>query len=145
MKNCNKEKHTCGEAVSFATCISYETALPDFSEIGNCPDLDATTAELYELVGDIREQIDLTTLAESCLEYIKDAEERIVVKNVLLKHQEEICALKTKVEELENRPLCNLPLGDCIDTKCLTDACNNTINTWGELAQALIDNACPTP
>lgn len=146
MKNCNKEKHTCGDSVSYATCVAYETTLPDFSEIDDCADLDATTTELYELVGDIREQIDLTELAESCLEYIKDAEERIVVKNALLKHQEEICNLKEKIEELENTPLCNRLLDtNCLDLKCLTDACSNSITTYGELFQALINNACPTP
>ena len=55
-KNCNKIKHTCGSIV-FADCTSYQTDLPEFSEL-ECPSIEETTEELYNLVGEIKEQTD---------------------------------------------------------------------------------------
>ena len=144
MKKCNQKiKHTCGSIV-FADCTSYETELPEFSEL-ECPSIEETTEELYNLVGEIKEETDLSELGERCLEYLLDENDKIVVKNVLLKFEEKICELEEKITSLENRPLCNQPLGDCIDTKCSVDACENPITTWGQLAQILIDRECETP
>ena len=143
-KSCqSKVKHTCGSIV-FADCTSYETELPEFSEL-ECPSIEETTEELYNLVGEIKEQTDLSELGEACLEYLLDENDKIVVKNVLLKFEEKICELEEKVNEIENRPLCNQPLGDCIDTKCLVDPCGDPILTWGQLVQILIDRKCETP
>ena len=142
-KNCNKIKHTCGSIV-FAGCTSYQTDLPEFSEL-ECPSIEETTEELYNLVGEIKEETDLSELGEKCLEYLLDENDKIVVKNVLLKFEEKICELEEKINELENRPLCEMPLGDCVDTKCLVDACSENISTVGQLLQALVDLNCETP
>ena len=53
--------------------------------------------------------------------------------------------LVDRVLELEERPLCNLPIGDCVDTLCLEDACNNTITTFGEWMNAVTVKICETP
>ena len=143
--NChNKIKHTCS-STNYATCISYETELPPFSELEDCVDLDQTTTELYSLVGEIKEETDLSELGKKCLTYFTDENDKIVVKNVLLKFEEEICNLRERVLELEERPLCNLPIGDCVDTLCLEDACNNTITTFGEWMNAVTVKICETP
>jgi hypothetical protein len=139
----SKIKHTCGTK-NFASCIDYQTDLPEFSEL-ECPSIEETTEELYNLVGEIKEETDLSELGERCLEYLLDENDKIIVKNVLLKFEEKICELEEKINELENRPLCDQPLGDCIDTKCLVDACENPITTWGQLVQILIDRECETP
>ncbi len=141
-KSCNsKIKHTCTGNLQYATCVQYELELPEFSELGECVSIEETTEELYTLVGGIKDEIDLSDLGEQCLEYTLE-EGKIIVKNVLLKYEEELCSLRERVLELETRPLCEMPLGDCIDTLCLVDPCDNPITTWGQLIQILVNNAC---
>ena len=145
MRNCNNSvKQTCG-STTYATCVSYESELPEFSELGDCVDLEQTTAELYELVGTIKEETDLSELGNSCLDYLLDDNDKIIVKNVLLKFEEKICELQDRILELEERPLCSLPIGDCVDTLCLEDACSNTITTFGEWMNAVTVKICETP
>jgi len=137
----NKIKYTCGE-VSQATCVAYETTLPEFSEITDCADLDATTTELYTLVGELRDQTDLTELIEQCLDYVLIGG-KLFVKNALLKQGEEICALKEEIQTLKTTAIFDTPLtGSGLDLLCLTDACSNEITTYGELFQALITKSC---
>lgn len=143
MNNCNnKVKHTCGTQ-NFATCVNYEGTTNSQSELAeeSCLDLEITTQDTYEQLEEIKTEIDLSELGEQCLDYV-EVEGKIIVKNVLLKYETEICELKEKVEALENRQVCDMLITDCVDLKCLTDACSNEITTYGQLFQALIDNAC---
>ena len=103
----SKVKHTCTGSIQYALCTSYQTELPEFSEL-ECPSIEETTEELYNLVGEIKEQTDLSELGERCLEYLLDENDKIVVKNVLLKFEEEICNLKEKVNLLETTDICNI-------------------------------------
>ena len=64
MKKKKKNKHACGTK-SYATCIEYQGNLPEFSLLEDCVDLEETTEELYTLIGDIKEEIDVTTVT-SC-------------------------------------------------------------------------------
>jgi hypothetical protein len=140
MNKCKpKIKHTCGTKV-FATCVEYETELPEFSEIDDCPTIEETTEELYTLVGESQ----LEGLGELCLEYVKTEEDKIIVSYVLAKFEEEICNLKEQVETLsEPIDICSLPITECgLDLKCITDACNEDIQTFGQLVQAMIDKIC---
>lgn len=148
MKNCNKTKYTCGDSATFAECTNFEGTPNPQSELveENCLSIEDTTQDQYNQLESVWDEIDLSALGNLCLEYIETEEGKIIVKNVLLKFEEEICNLKEKISELESTPLCDRLLDtNCLDLKCLTDACNNTITTYGELFQALIDNACPTP
>ena len=142
MKNCNQKiKHTCGSIV-FADCTSYEGTVNADSEFNenNCLSIEQTTQDIYNQL----DNLDLSELGELCLNYVQENNKNIV-KNVLLKFEEEICNLKEEVETVKNRPLCEMPLGDCVDTKCLVDACNENISTVGQLLQALVDINCETP
>ena len=140
-KNCNKIKHTCGSIV-FAGCTSYEGILPEFSEL-ECPSIEETTEELYNLVGEIKEETDLKDLGERCLEYVETEEGKIIVKNVLLKHEDEICLLKSRVKQLEDRQLCDFPISSCgIDLKCLSLPCDTSITNLGQLLDAMITKIC---
>ena len=142
MKNCNQKiKHTCGSIV-FADCTSYEGTVNADSEFNenNCLSIEQTTQDIYNQL----DNLDLLELGELCLNYVQENNKNIV-KNVLLKFEEEICNLKEEVETVKNRPLCEMPLGDCVDTKCLVDACNENISTVGQLLQALVDINCETP
>ena len=141
MRNCNKIKHTCGSIV-FAGCTSYETDLPEFSEL-ECPSIEETTEELYNLVGEIKEEIDLKDLGDKCLEYVETEEGKIIVKNVLLKFEDEICLLKNRVKQLEDRQLCDFPISSCgIDLKCLSLPCYTSITNLGQLLEAMITKIC---
>ena len=140
--NChNKIKHTCS-TTNYSTCVHYEGSVNTDSELVNetCLDLEQTTQDIYNQL----ENLDLSALGELCLSYVQENNKNIV-KNVLLKFEEEICNLKEELETVKNRPLCEMPLGDCVDTKCLVDACNENISTVGQLLQALVDLNCQTP
>ena len=139
MKNCNQKiKYTC-DGEKPAMCIRYEGEVNENSEYTNdsCLSIEETTQDIYNQL----EDINLSELGKSCLEYVSE-DGRLKVKNVLLKYEQEICALKEKVTVLEQSSLCNLPLGDCINTKCLVDACGEPISTYGQLFQIIIDKIC---
>ena len=138
MSNCNNRvKQTCG-TTNYATCISYETELPPFSELDDCVDLDQTTTELYSLVGEIKEETDLSELGNKCLEYIETDEGKIVVKNVLLKFEEKICELEEKINILETTAVCDLNISSCnIDWGTLTDQCGEQPQTLAQAIQLL--------
>ena len=141
-KNCNKIKHTCGSIV-FAGCTSYQTDLPEFSEL-ECPSIEETTEELYNLVGEIKEETDLSELGEKCLEYLLDENDKIVVKNVLLKFEEEICNLKEELELVKNRQICSIPITECLPNgfDCLALPCDTSIKNIGQLLEAMITKIC---
>ena len=145
MKKCNQKiKHTCGSIV-FADCTSYEGILPEFSEL-ECPSIEETTEELYNLVGEIKEETDLSELGNSCLEYLLDENDKIVVKNVLLKFEEEICNLKEKLELVKNRQICSIPITECLpDLGCLALPCDTSIVTLGDWMLAVQTKLCETP
>ena len=142
MRNCNKIKHTCGER-TYLICAEYEGNVNTDSSLVdvNCKNGEEVIQDIYNQL----DNLDLSELGESCLDYISDESGKNLVKNVLLKFEEEICNLKEELKTVKNRPLCEMPLGDCVDTKCLVDACNENISTVGQLLQALVDINCETP
>lgn len=135
-KNCNsKISHTCGTK-NYSTCIEYEGLLPEFSELIDCVNLEETTEELYNLASESQ----LSGLGESCLTYIETLEGKIIVKNVLLKFEEEICALKTKIEELETVTICNISIEGCdFSFGTLLDACGEQPTTLKGVLQLLLN------
>ena len=145
MKKCNQKiKHTCGSIV-FADCTSYQTDLPEFSEL-ECPSIEETTEELYNLVGEIKEQTDLSELGDACLEYLLDENDKIVVKNVLLKFEEEICNLKEELELVKNRQICSIPITECLpNLNCLALPCDTSITTLGDWMLAVQTKLCEIP
>jgi hypothetical protein len=141
MKNCgNKIKNMCGEK-TYATCTYYELEVPTFSTLldQDCITIEETTADLYLAVGEVKSEIDLSSLGDDCLTYVKE-EGRNIVKNVLLKYEQEICDLKSKVNYLENEAICDKIITDCVDLTGIVDACNEQISTLGELLQYLVNN-----
>ena len=145
--NChNKIKHTCTGSIQYALCTSYEGILPEFSEL-ECPSIEETTEELYNLVGEIKEETDLSELGEKCLEYLLDENDKIVVKNVLLKFEEEICNLKEELELVKNRQICDIPITECLPNgfDCLIGDCDNSIVTLKDWMLAMQTRICETP
>ena len=136
----SKVKHTCTGSIQYALCTQYETDLPEFSEL-ECPSIEETTEELYNLVGEIKEETDLSELGEKCLEYLLDENDKIVVKNVLLKFEEEICELEEKINLLETTDICNKSIVSCsLDFGDLVDTCGNQPTTLAETLQLILDS-----
>ena len=139
MNKCNQKiKYTC-DGEKPAVCIRYEGEVNTNSEYTNesCLSIEETTQDIYNQL----EDINLSELGNSCLEYVSE-QGRLKVKSVLLKLEEEICTLKEKITELEERPLCDYKINNCIDTSCLVDACGEQITTYGQLMQAIVDRLC---
>ncbi len=143
MKNCNnKVSHTCGNIV-FADCTSYEGTVNTDSEFdeNDCLSIEQTTQDIYNQL----ENLDLSALGELCLTYVQ-VENKNIVKNVLLKFEEILCEHETRIEELENRQFCDIPVNECgLDFSCLELPCEAEIVTAQDLFQALINKVCETP
>lgn len=142
-ENCNKIKHTCTGNRNYATCIMYEGETNEHSPLKDDCELtiEETTQDIYNQL----EEINLSELG-GCLEYVETEEGKIIVKNVLLKHEQEICDLKNRIDELENRQICDFPISACgLDLDCLSLPCDDSIATIKDLFQALINKVCETP
>lgn len=135
-----KTKYGCN--LVQATCVEYQTELPTFSEIGECPSLDDTTKELYDLIGEIKTENDLSALGNLCLEYTTIGGKNIV-KNVLLKFEQKICELEDEIDTLKTTATLDKSLvGSGLDFKCLTTECSDEISTYKELFQSMITKIC---
>jgi len=143
-KNCgNKVSNTCGTR-SYSACVDFEGTPNSQSELAEelCLDQEQVTQDLYNQVGEIKNEIDLSELGESCLEYVT-TEGKIIVKNALLKFEAEICDLKNRVTELETEAICSKPIGDCLDViGCLVDPCDNSILTLGDWMKVVAEKIC---
>ena len=142
--NChNKTKHTCS-SVNYSTCIHYEGSVNTNSELVNetCLDLEQTTQDIYNQL----ENLDLSALGELCLEYTQ-ASGKNIVKNVLLKFEEEICNLKEELETVKNRQICDIPITECLPNgfDCLIGDCDNSIVTLKDWMLAMQTRICETP
>lgn len=65
---CNdKIKQRCSKVL--ASCTSYEGNVPEFSGLytEDCLTIEETTTDLYSLIGDLRDQINVTSLDFNCL------------------------------------------------------------------------------
>ena len=141
--NChNKIKHTCS-STNYATCIQTEGEVNTDSELFEveCTNLQENLDDIYNQL----ENLDLSALGELCLSYVQENNKNIV-KNVLLKFEEEICNLKEELELVKNRQICDIPITECLpNLDCLTDACDNNITTLGEWMLAVQTKICETP
>lgn len=142
MKNrCNKIKQTCGSTL-VAQCISYEGETNE-----NSPLKDDCALSMEEVTQDVYnqlEQINLSELGEKCLTYVLDDDDKIIVKNVLFKYEEEICTLKQKVEDLESVAICETNIESCnLQWGSLTDSCGQQPTTLAESLQLIINTIQP--
>jgi hypothetical protein len=143
--SCNdKIKQKCGVKV-YAPCVQYELDIPAFSSLSieQCTTIEETTDDLYGHIGDIKEEIDLSELGLSCLQYVPTGQ-IAKVKNILLKYESEICTLKTQVETLQTTSICDKDITQCgIDLTGITDICDNPITKLGELLNYLVLQSNP--
>jgi hypothetical protein len=140
MKKCNsKIKHTCG-STNYSTCIHWEGDVNPQSELvdENCLDQQVVDQDQYNQLEEIWNQVDLSELGENCLEYLTDENDKIIVKNVLLKFEEKICELEEKINTLETTAVCDLSISSCnIDWGTLADQCGEQPQTLAQAIQLL--------
>jgi hypothetical protein len=142
MEDCNKVINTCGE-ITFSGCTIFEGTTNNASKIKeNCKkSVESTTQDIYN---QLEELTNLAQIGQSCLTYNKTADNRTIVANVLLKIEQEVCALKDKVADLETVALCNKSIVDCdFDFGTLTNQCETEPQTFKEVIQLILDNLNP--
>ena len=139
----NKLKNTCGIKTP-SRCVFYDLDLPEFSKLSilnECITIEETTNDLYNITDLVLSSIDTKDLGKQCLTYkvsqnkYKPSENIIFIKDILLKFEEEICELKNETDSNSNDSL-------ELDFKCLTNPCNNEINSLKDLLQILINEVC---
>lgn len=142
MKNkCNKIKQTCG-TTNYATCIEFEGTPNENSPLSE--DCAISAEESIQDIYTQLEEINLSELGEECLEYVLTEDSKIIVKNVLLKYESEICELKTKVADLESTALCSQSIEACnFSWGTLTDSCGEQPATFKDALQLIIDTIQP--
>lgn len=144
MKNkCNKIEQTCGTK-QYGSCTEFEGTPNQVSPLSDdCAlSIEETTQDIYTQL----EEINLSELGETCLEYIETEEGRLIVKNVLLKFEEEICLLKQQIEVLQNTAICEADLSACdLDFGDLVTQCATPATTMKEVLQLILDTIQTTP
>ena len=132
----NKIKCNCGTRQN-ARCVYYDAYLPKYSKLDeDCVNIDETTTELYENQEKILDSIDLVELGKKCIDYSEFQEDdSLKVKEAFLTFESEICELKSKISSNSDDSL-------ELDFKCLTNPCNNEINSLKDLLQVLINEVC---
>lgn len=136
----NKISNNCGTK-NYATCIEYELPVPEYSPLAEegCLNLEETTSDIYNQITKVKEQTDLSALGNSCLEYVLDEDNKIIVKNALIKYEEEICALKDEVTTLKTTAVCDMDITQCgIDLSGINDQCQEPVTTLGGLLSYLV-------
>jgi hypothetical protein len=131
----------------YAPCVRYEGIVNTQSTLidKGCRNLHQTTEDIYTQLEQVEKEIDLSALGKSCLTYIQDNNKNIV-KNVLLKYEQEICDLKTKVANLQTVAICSTSIMDCgIDFKCLfpVNPCGTRALTIKDFMVAVVAKLCP--
>jgi hypothetical protein len=143
MKQCNKIKNSCTGSKTYAACAQFEGDVNEDSALVDetCLSLEETTQDLYDQVGAIKNNQDLSDLGNACLEYVEDEDGKIIVKNVLIKLEEEICSLKERINLLETVDVCNQNIVPCsLDFGDLVDTCGNQPTTLSETLQLILDS-----
>ena len=90
-----KNKHACG-TMNYDTCIKVEATLPEFSLLEDCISLDEVIEEVYTFIGEIREEIDVTTVT-SCETLPTEKTVKTLIQFLL----DRDCAQQELIEEMQ--------------------------------------------
>lgn len=141
-----KIKFTCGIPTQ-AECVETQVEVNSQSSLTeeDCLSQEEVNTDVYTQLEKLWSESDLEALGELCLSYTLVGGKKIV-KNVLLKFEEEICNLKTEAEQIKQEAFLDLDISDAgLDFECLQNQCDENIRTVRDLLQALITNSCLTP
>lgn len=138
----NKRKHNCGSRKNQAVCVFYEGYIPEYSDLNDsdCIVLEETTEDLYNIIDDLKEDLNLEDLGNTCIDYDEEDNGNIKVKEALKKHEELICDLQEELDGITNQEL-DISSWN-IDTKCLEDECGTGFNNLKDLIQIIINKLC---
>lgn len=93
---CNKIKKedTCPERL-YSSCTYYEGELSeDSSIVKDCPTIEDTTQDLYDLYDSVKDEIDASSLGNKCITIIGDK----TVKNFLIAIESKICEMEETIQ-----------------------------------------------
>lgn len=125
-----------------AACTYYRLEIPSFSDLSSegCTTIEETTNDIYNIIKvDVKENLDLSELDLSCIDYEEEEAGKPTVKEFAIKIDKEVCELKDKQVSFETN-LCEASIENCnIDLKSIVDSCDIQPTTQQELFQALID------
>lgn len=141
--NCNKISNTCGEK-QFASCVFYETILPTFTTLvaSECYTLEEIVADLYTLIGNIKDEIDLSGLLTNGITYTL-IDGAIVTKNALARHAELILSLQDQLTTLIEGTDETFDITAWgLDFGCIADNCDNPPTVLKDLIQLMITKIC---
>ena len=97
--NCNdKIKYTCPPNSPYANCVRTEVSIPEFSILTNsgCYSVQEIEQDLYTLIGGIKDELNLTTIASEC-QTLPTTKTVVTLIDFLL---EGYCTQKTQIEAL---------------------------------------------
>ena len=141
MGNCgqDKRKFHCGQRLN-SVCVFYDGYIPEDSDLSGeeCITVEETIDDLYHMIDDIKENIDLSDLGDKCIDYDEEEPGKIKVKEALIKFEELICELK---ENSSTTTVNGIDLSK-IDPKCLINECQANFTSVEQLLQAIIDKLC---
>lgn len=142
--NCEQDiRYTCGKRIN-ARCIDYEGEYSTCSSLNCCnkPSMHTVIEDMNSQLSDICDSLDTSELGGDCLSYPSSP---ILVKDVLLTMEEEICSIKnTLSQDADCNPVFDQDIA-CLelDYKCLYDPCGvNRPASLKELLQSMIDKIC---
>lgn len=132
----NKLKYRCG-SITPSECVSYETTLPEWSELEGCVTVEESLTEIYKKLTEIAANLEVSDGMPDCITYSSGDQ---TIASVLRDLAEEICSIKATLNLSPTTFDVN-----SINLKCLQEnECGNQVSDLTELLQAIVDNLCNT-
>ena len=100
MGDCIKKDFRCGKPIQYAACVKYGGTLPDYSALDNCSSVEDVLEEHYDLITEIRDNIDLSDLGDQCITY---PTETLTVAQALLAMETFICAQNELITTMQGQ------------------------------------------
>ncbi len=105
--SCDKIKHKCGKEV-FAVCTKYQGDISENSELfeEECLDVQQVIEDLYTMIDDIKEEIDLTDLDNECLTLPSTPTTKNVIQlliTTICQQQEQIQSQQELIETIQGQ------------------------------------------
>lgn len=131
-------KQTCGKK-SYATCVYYELPLPEISSLvgEECVTVEETTDDLYTLVQNIQNSINVLSIDVDCVDMPAD----FTIADLVEAQNAKICELEDEIATLRQESICDKSIEDCgLDLGTLLDDCGEPVTTLGQYLQIIANN-----
>ena len=105
--SCDKIKHKCGKEV-FAVCTKYQGTVSENSELfeEECLDVQEVIEDLYTMIDDIKEEIDMSELDNECLTIAENSKVKDVIQlliTTICQQQEQIQSQQELIETIQGQ------------------------------------------